>query len=93
MLMITVDGGGAVDIEWAVTQRNYRLVVERYHDEQTALQKDVTVGLTVLEAAAYKENLVAVYKADGYTPVNDLDLVKPGIQGWVRLYIAAESRQ
>lgn len=68
--------------------KDYNLVIRRYLDENYCMQVDRYRLLTVLEAAVQRENLVATYKADGYEPVNDLDFVKKGEAGFVRIYIS-----
>lgn len=72
--------------------KDHNLVVKRFrYGQHEPEQVDRSRGLNVLEAAVAKENLVAVYKAEGYEVLSDLDLIQPGQSDWVRIYIAKEA--
>jgi hypothetical protein len=75
-------------------QTIWKVVVEREDEKGFVVQKDVTEGLTLDEALAQKNNLIQVYRADGFITLNNLNLYPPGgAEGRTVIFLDVESKE
>lgn len=49
-------------------EKKWRLVVERQNVGGFVVQRDITHGLTIVEAAQHRNDLATVYASDGWEP-------------------------